>query len=160
MQIGCCDVEQHIEVPKLSTQTRIYACASVPEQTAEQMVEVPVLCLDECFLVLQVVERLVEVPQIVSQQSRASPSRARLVKQLMKVSKSCSCGMKRTVEGTDDSPTSGRIRTRDRATSSTTTPEAATSSGYGVSRTFCPVRKKCDFFTGYSTQNLMDASSP
>ena len=55
-QIGGYGVEQLVVVPKLSTQTRISAPAFVPEpQTAEQLVNVPVLSFDDCFLVLQVV---------------------------------------------------------------------------------------------------------
>ena len=55
-QIGGYVVEQLVVVPKLSTQTRISAPAFVPEPlTAEQLVNVPVLSFDDCFLVLQVV---------------------------------------------------------------------------------------------------------
>ena len=74
-------------VPKLSTLIRISARAFVPApRTAEQ---------------------LVEVQQVVPQQSRGSRSRAQMVKQRVKVPKSHSRDLKRTGEQIDDIPAFG-----------------------------------------------------
>ena len=48
----------------------------------------------------------------------------------------------------------GRIRTRDRTTSSTTTLEEATSSGYKVFTHIFTSSEKCDFIAGYPSQAM------
>ena len=56
-------------MPRISSPDRLPPRAVLPKpQTVEQLVDVPVLSLDECFLV-QVVEQL-KVPAVVSQQPR------------------------------------------------------------------------------------------
>ena len=70
-----------------------------------------------------------EVPQIVSQPSRVfSRSIAQMVKQWVKVPKSRSRALRRTVEQIDDIPATGG----DSSTSSTSRVQDATSSGYEV----------------------------
>ena len=57
-QIGGNGVKHLLEMPKPSPQARISARAfGLGPQTAEQLVEVPVLSLDDCFLVLQGAEQ-------------------------------------------------------------------------------------------------------
>ena len=115
-----------VEVPKLSTLTRIFARAFVLEpQTAAQLVEVPVLSLDDCFFVPQGVEQLVELPPIVSQLSFVLPrSSARMAKQRVEVPKSRSRALKCTDEQIGIPALGGD-----------------SSSGYGVLRTFPPCQK-------------------
>ena len=84
-----------------------------------------------------------EVPQIVSQPSRVfSRSIAPMVKQWVKVPKSRSRALRRTVEQIDDIPATGG----DSSTSSTSRVQDATSSGFEVLHTFFPwFKKKCNF---------------
>ena len=71
------------------------------------------LSVDDCFLVPQGVEQLVEVPPTVSQQSRAVSS-AQMVKQRLKVPKSRSRAWTRVVEQIADLSVPASVSTRDR----------------------------------------------
>ena len=153
-QIGGHGVEQLIEVPKLSTLTRISAHAFVQTQTAEQLVEVPVLSLDDCFLVLQGQKSWWKCRRSCLSSLVSFPlSSAQMVKQRVKVPKSLSHALKRRVEQIVDTLVPGSVRTRDLATSSTTL-EEATSSRYGFFH-FSQVQKSAT-----ATSQVTPATNP